>query len=109
MHVFAYILAHHVKNRTIHNRFQRSGETVSRYFNSVLCAVLQLHNILLISPDPVPENCTDEKWKWFKVCNRYNNLMILIHFIITNLIYKVYLCIELFRGIRWNFYSSACT
>ncbi|KAK0571848.1 hypothetical protein LWI29_000578 [Acer saccharum] len=66
--MFLHILAHHVKNRTIHNRFQRSGETVSRYFNSVLCAVLQLHNILLISPDPVPENCTDEKWKWFKNC-----------------------------------------
>ena len=107
--MFLHILAHHVKNRTIHNRFQRSGETVSRYFNSVLCAVLQLHNILLISPDPVPENCTNEKWKWFKVCNRHNNLIILIHFLITNLIYKVYLCIELFRGIRWNFYSSACT
>ncbi|KAK3228681.1 hypothetical protein Dsin_000562 [Dipteronia sinensis] len=66
--MFLYILAHHVKNRTIHNRFQRSGETVSRYFNSVLCAVLQLHNILLISPDPVHENCDDEKWKWFKNC-----------------------------------------
>ncbi|KAK2652211.1 hypothetical protein Ddye_012067, partial [Dipteronia dyeriana] len=64
--MFLHILPHHVKNRTIHNRFQRSGETVSRYFNSVLCAVLQLHNILLISPDPVPENCDDEKWKWFK-------------------------------------------
>ncbi|KAK2633824.1 hypothetical protein Ddye_028616 [Dipteronia dyeriana] len=56
--MFLHILAHHVKNRTIHNRFQQSGETV----------ILQLHNILLISPDPVPENCDDEKWKWFKNC-----------------------------------------
>ncbi|KAK3198785.1 hypothetical protein Dsin_022200 [Dipteronia sinensis] len=64
--IFLHILAHHVKNRTIHNRFYRSGETISRYFNSVLSAVLQLHNSLLVSPDPVPENCTDEWWKMFK-------------------------------------------
>ncbi|TXG67170.1 hypothetical protein EZV62_008445 [Acer yangbiense] len=64
--VFLHILAHHVKNRTIRNRFYRFGETISRYFNSVLSAVLQLHNSLLVSPDPVPENCTDERWKRFK-------------------------------------------
>ncbi|TXG53527.1 hypothetical protein EZV62_018783 [Acer yangbiense] len=29
---------------------------------------LQLHNHLLVSPDPVPENCSDERWKWFKNC-----------------------------------------
>ncbi|KAL5744421.1 hypothetical protein ACOSQ2_027537 [Xanthoceras sorbifolium] len=64
--IFLHVLAHHVKNRTIRNRFRRSGETISRYFNSVLCAVLQLHNDLLVSPTPVPQNCTDERWKWFK-------------------------------------------
>ncbi|KAK0571244.1 hypothetical protein LWI29_013056 [Acer saccharum] len=66
--MFLHILAHHVKNRTIRSRFYRSGETISRYFNSVLCAVLQLHNHLLVSPDPVAENCSDERWKWFKNC-----------------------------------------
>ena len=70
--MFLHILAHHVKNRIIRSRFYRSGETISRYFNSVLCAVLQLHNHLLVSPDPVAENCSDERWKWFKVSNTYN-------------------------------------
>ncbi|KAK2637989.1 hypothetical protein Ddye_025784 [Dipteronia dyeriana] len=64
--IFLHILAHYVKNRTIRNRFYRSGETISRYFNSVLSAVLQLHNSLLVSPDHVSENCTDERWKRFK-------------------------------------------
>ncbi|KAL5805635.1 hypothetical protein ACOSQ4_028368 [Xanthoceras sorbifolium] len=77
--IFLHVLAHHVKNRTIRNRFRRSGETISRYFNSVLCAVLQLHNDLLVSPTPVPENCTDKRWKWFKVSNTYNYQLILVY------------------------------
>ncbi|KAH9740756.1 DDE Tnp4 domain-containing protein [Citrus sinensis] len=32
--MFLHTLSHHVKNRTIGSRFFRSGETVSRYFNS---------------------------------------------------------------------------
>ncbi|KAH9762908.1 DDE Tnp4 domain-containing protein [Citrus sinensis] len=66
--MFLYTLSHHVKNRTIGSRVFRSSETVSRYFNSVLNRVLRLHDILLRVPDPVPENCTDERWKWFKNC-----------------------------------------
>ncbi|KAK3221961.1 hypothetical protein Dsin_008986 [Dipteronia sinensis] len=31
-------------------------------------AFLQLHNSLLVPPDPVPENYTDERWKRFKTC-----------------------------------------
>ena len=65
--MFLHTLSHHVKNRTIGSRFFRSGETVSRYFNSVLNEVIRLHDVLLRVPDPVPENCTDERWKWFKV------------------------------------------
>ena len=65
--IFLHILAHHAKNRTIVTRFYRSGETISRYFNSVLNGVLRLHETLLRHPDPVPENCTDDRWKMFKV------------------------------------------
>ncbi|PON46600.1 hypothetical protein PanWU01x14_250300, partial [Parasponia andersonii] len=57
--IFLYVLTHHVKNRTIHNRFMRSGETVSRHFNSVLNGVLRLQGILLQMPALIPENCTD--------------------------------------------------
>ncbi|KAK3212194.1 hypothetical protein Dsin_016900 [Dipteronia sinensis] len=70
--IFLHILAHHVKNRTIRNRFYRSRETISISFNSVLSAVLQLHNGILVSPDLVPKNCTDERWKRFKVSTTYN-------------------------------------
>ena len=67
--IFLHILAHHAKNRTIVSRFYRSGETISRYFNSVLSAVLRLHQILFKKPDPILENCTDNRWKMFKVCH----------------------------------------
>ncbi|XP_061374222.1 protein ALP1-like [Gastrolobium bilobum] len=65
--MFLHILAHHAKNRVIKFKFQRSGETVSRYFNLVLKSVMRLQEILLKLPDPVSENCTDDRWKWFKV------------------------------------------
>jgi hypothetical protein len=65
--MFLYILAHHVKNRIIKHQFRRSGETISRHFKNVLHAVIRLHAEFLKKPEPVPENSTDERWKWFKV------------------------------------------
>ena len=66
--MFLHILAHHVKNRTIVSRFSRFFKTISRYFNSVLRAVLRLHGVLLSHLELVSENCTDDKRKVFKVC-----------------------------------------
>ncbi|XP_039684006.1 uncharacterized protein [Medicago truncatula] len=66
--MFLHILAQHSKNRVINFLFKRSGETVSRYFNLVLNGILRLHEILLKAPEPVPENCKDERWKLFKNC-----------------------------------------
>nr|XP_048326716.1 protein ALP1-like [Ziziphus jujuba var. spinosa] len=66
--IFLHIIAHHTKNRTIISRFYRSGETISRYFNSVLNGVLRLHSILLRHPKPVSDNCSDDRWKMFKNC-----------------------------------------
>ena len=66
--MFLYIISHHFKNRVTKHYFRRSGETVSRHFNAVLNAVLPLQGILLKAPEPVPNNSSDEKWKWFKVC-----------------------------------------
>ena len=65
--LFLHILAHHVKNRVIKFRFLRSGETISRHFNAVLNTVIRLQGVLLKKPEPVSENSTDERWKWFKV------------------------------------------
>lgn len=66
--MFLYTLAHHEKNRTIALNFLRSGETVSRQFNLCLLAILRLHELLLARPQPITDDCTDERWKCFKNC-----------------------------------------
>ncbi|XP_060673276.1 uncharacterized protein LOC107411599 [Ziziphus jujuba] len=66
--IFLHIIAHHTKNRTIITRLFRLGETISRYFNSVLHGVLRLHKILLSPPKPISDNCLDDRWKVFKNC-----------------------------------------
>ncbi|KAG6489560.1 hypothetical protein ZIOFF_050835 [Zingiber officinale] len=65
---FLHIIAQNVKNRVLKRQTARSGETISRQFHLVLNSILQLHNILLKKPEPIPENCTDDRWKWFKGC-----------------------------------------
>lgn len=65
---FLYTLSHHLKHRTIGKFFFRSGETVSRQFNLTLVAVLKLQDYLLKTPEPIPEDSTDDKWKYFKNC-----------------------------------------
>lgn len=65
---FLYILSHHFKNRTVGRFFFRSPESVSRNFNACLLAVLKLHQLLLKKPTPIPEDCTDGRWKYFKNC-----------------------------------------
>ncbi|KAA0035868.1 retrotransposon protein [Cucumis melo var. makuwa] len=34
----------------------------------VLLAVIRLHEELLKKPQPVPNECTDQRWRWFKNC-----------------------------------------
>ena len=65
--MFLHILAHDVKNRVIQREFMRSSETISRHFNMVLLAVIRLHEELLKKPQPVPNECTDQRWRWFEV------------------------------------------
>jgi hypothetical protein len=64
---FVYTLSHHLKNRTIGRFFFRSGKTVSKQFNLCLLVVLKLQHFLLKIPEPIPENSTDDNWKYFKV------------------------------------------
>ncbi|XP_062080258.1 protein ALP1-like [Humulus lupulus] len=66
--MFLHVIAHHVKNRVIRFRFMRSGETISKFFHNVLHSIIRLHGALLKRPEPVVENSTDERWKWFKNC-----------------------------------------
>ncbi|XP_058189412.1 uncharacterized protein LOC131306999 [Rhododendron vialii] len=66
--IFLWILAHHTKNRRTILQFWRSGETISRHFNSILIAVLRLHNVLWYHPQPILANEPDARWKWFENC-----------------------------------------
>ncbi|CAB4319773.1 unnamed protein product [Prunus armeniaca] len=50
------------------SRFKQSGETINRYFNSILDGVIRLQGRLLKVPEPIPDNCTDNRWRWFKKC-----------------------------------------
>ena len=68
LYVFSYTCSPHKKKRTIVSKFSRSGETISRYFNLVLRAVIRLHGVLLSHLEPVFGNFMDDKWKVFKVC-----------------------------------------
>ena len=65
--IFLHILAHHQKNRVVQFEFGRSGETISRYFTGVLRAMMLIQKELFKTPEPIPENSTDKRWKWFKV------------------------------------------
>lgn len=65
--MFLSILSHHKKNVVLQTDFKRSGYTVSKYFNRVLLCILKLHSILFVTPTPISDNCTDERWKHFKV------------------------------------------
>ncbi|XP_057724167.1 uncharacterized protein LOC130940135 [Arachis stenosperma] len=65
---FLIILAHHKKNRSLQVRFCRSGETVSKYFNKVLKAVIRIQGMLFAKATPVAEDCVDPTWRRFKGC-----------------------------------------
>ena len=64
---FLHVHAHHAKNRVVARQLARSGESINRNFNAVLHVVLHLHSILFKKPEPIPEKCINERWKWFKV------------------------------------------
>ncbi|XP_042032228.1 uncharacterized protein LOC121778906 [Salvia splendens] len=66
--IFLSILAHHKKTRVVGHDFMRSSETVSKYTHMVLRGVLTLHEIMLVKPNPVGDDCTGSRWKWFKGC-----------------------------------------
>ncbi|KAL4030161.1 hypothetical protein IC575_008397 [Cucumis melo] len=63
--MFLHILAHDVKNCVIQREFMRLGETISRHFHMVLL-VIRLHDELLKKPQPVANDCTDQRWRWFE-------------------------------------------
>ncbi|KAL8537527.1 hypothetical protein ACS0TY_012597 [Phlomoides rotata] len=73
--MFLSILAHHTKNRIVKSKYMRSGRTVSKYFHRVLNAIIKLHKLLLARPNPIDDDCNDNRWKFFKtrigICPQY--------------------------------------
>ncbi|KAG8379690.1 hypothetical protein BUALT_Bualt07G0115200 [Buddleja alternifolia] len=66
--MFLVVLSHHTKNRIGKQHFVRSGYTVSVMFHRVLNALLRIHTYVLSTPEPIEENCSSDRWKWFKGC-----------------------------------------
>lgn len=65
--IFLYILGHHTKQRGIHAHFQRSKQSISRYFHTVLNGILRLQGDYFEKPNPIQNDSTDKRWKHFKV------------------------------------------
>ncbi|WVZ99025.1 hypothetical protein U9M48_044383 [Paspalum notatum var. saurae] len=55
--MFLHVLAYDEKSRSMRADYQRSQETISRYFNNVLGAILKLWRVLLKTPQPISNNC----------------------------------------------------
>ncbi|XP_041990655.1 uncharacterized protein LOC121805779 [Salvia splendens] len=66
--IFLGVIAHHKKNRVVRFDHWRSGNTVSFYVHEVLAAVLKLHSLFLVKPEPIREDCVDWRWKCFQGC-----------------------------------------
>ncbi|XP_038973723.1 protein ALP1-like isoform X1 [Phoenix dactylifera] len=72
--MFLMILGHGFGNRMVQERFQHSGETVSRYFTHVLNAVLRMSKDIISPLDKefknIPSKIRDDHrwWPYFKDC-----------------------------------------
>ncbi|KAL0550222.1 hypothetical protein IC582_014726 [Cucumis melo] len=103
--MFLHILAHDVKKRVIQRKFMRSGETIFRHFHMVLFAIIRLHDELLKKSQPLANDCTDQRWRWFEV----NICLQLCTFTPTtfDLVNNHHICVaKLPRCIRWNAHKS---
>ncbi|KAK9167730.1 hypothetical protein Scep_002921 [Stephania cephalantha] len=69
--IFLNIIGHNERNRVIQERFQHSGETISRHFNNALKAIKSLSREILQPPDPATpsEVLTSSRfYPYFKDC-----------------------------------------
>lgn len=91
--MFLNILGHHTKMRIVHTDFQRSKQSITRYFHAVLNGVLRLQGDYFKKPEPIQSNSTDKTWKHFKVYVKYAIFYIIYISSMTmcNLIMYIYL------------------
>lgn len=75
--IFLMTIGHNVRNRMVADRFQHSGETISRHFKRVLKAIVNLGKELITPSaftDTPPEIINNPKYyPWFKVILNYTN------------------------------------
>ena len=88
--IFLNIIGHNERNRVIQERFQHSGETISRHFNNVLKAIKSLSREFL-QPPPLstpPEIMRNNRfYPYFKV---YFWMLVLVHFMCILLFHSLY-------------------
>ena len=98
--MFLFTLAHASSNREVQERFQHSGETVSRHFHAVLQAINKLvsHYIKLPDPNITPTAITSDVrfYSFFNECigaldgthiAAKSLKQVLLHFAIAKVIY----------------------
>lgn len=71
LHIFLYIVSNNAANRNVQGRFQHSGETISRYFNIVLTALVKLSEEYITLPNSeIPDEITHNTkfYPYFKDC-----------------------------------------
>ncbi|XP_050208076.1 uncharacterized protein LOC126657432 isoform X2 [Mercurialis annua] len=69
--IFLNVIGHNERNRVIQERFQHSGETISRHFNNVLKAIKSLSREFLHSAPlttPAEVLCSSRFYPYFKDC-----------------------------------------
>ena len=71
--IFLFIIGHAGSNRLAGERFQHSGETISRYYNLVLKALASLESQLIVQPhpgNPCPGSIRTSQmfYPWFEGC-----------------------------------------
>ena len=68
--IFLHTIGHNVRNRVLQDRFQHSGETISRHFNIVLRAINGLRDVCITDPpNVVPSKILGDSryYPYFKV------------------------------------------
>ncbi|CAN0926426.1 Protein ALP1-like, partial [Linum grandiflorum] len=66
--MFLRTIGHNVRNRIVQKEFCRSSKTVCGVIHAVLQSILNMHRIMYVQAEPVPEQPQDPHWKHFKNC-----------------------------------------
>ena len=112
--MFMYALGHSVGNRNVQEHFQRSGETVSRYFGEMLDIVYSMAVKLIKPQDPEFRNIPKEIFSdsrympHFKVCllSFFNALFNRLEYILYVYVPIYYFVIGLYWSYRWRTCAS---